>query len=72
MLRPIAAPMNSARSVAIAITSAWIQRSTVAVRGKRSRQISGRLSPVAIPSFALIDWITIPMRFAMTITQRSR
>jgi hypothetical protein len=72
MLRPIAAPMNSARSVAIAMISAWIQSRNVTVRGKRSRQTSGRFIPVAIPSFAESDWITIPMRFAMRITQSSR
>jgi hypothetical protein len=72
MFSPIAAPMNSARSVAMATISAWIQRRTLAARGNRSRQTSGRFIPVAIPSFALIDWITIPMRFAVRITQSSR
>ena len=72
MFSPIAAPMNSARSVAIAMISAWIQSSTVVARGKRSRHTSGRFIPVAIPSFALIDWITIAIRFAMRITHSSR
>ena len=40
--------------------------------GSRSRQTSGRFIPVAIPSFALIDWITIPIRFAVRTTQSSR
>ena len=69
---PIAAPTNSAMSVAIAITSAWIQSRNVTVRGKRSRQTSGRFMPVAIPSLALIDWISIAIRFAARTTQRSR
>ena len=72
MLRPIAAPMNSARSVAIAITSAWSQSATLVLRENRSRQTSGRFIPVAIPSFALIDWITIPIRFAVRMTQSNR
>ena len=72
MFSPIAAPMNSARSVAIAMISAWTQSRKLTRRGNRSRQTSGRFIPVAIPSFALRDWITIPMRFAMRITQSSR
>ena len=72
MFSPIAAPMNSAMSVAIAMISAWIHSSTVAARGKRSRHTSGRFMPVAIPSFALIDWITIPIRLAMRMTHSSR
>ena len=71
-LRPIAAPMNSARSVAIAITSACSQSPTVVRREKRSRQTSGRFRPVAMPSLALIDWITIAIRFAASTTQSSR
>ena len=59
-------------SVAIAITSAWIQSKKVTVRGKRSRQTSGRFMPVAIPSFALIDWISIAIRFAARTTQSRR
>ncbi len=72
MLRPIAAPMNSARSVAIAMISAWTQRRKLTGREKRSRHTSGRFIPVAIPSFALDDWISIPIRFAVRITQSSR
>ena len=37
--------MNSARSVAIAITSAWSQSTNVTGRGKRSRHTSGRFMP---------------------------
>ena len=69
---PRAAPRISARSVAIATTSAWTQRARVTGRGKRSRQTSGRFCPVAIPSFALIDWTSIAIRLAATITQSSR
>ena len=72
MLRPIAAPMNSARSVAIAITSAWSQRKNVTDRGNRSRHTSGRFMPVAIPIFALIDWTSIAIRFAARTTHSRR
>ena len=41
-------------------------------REKRSRQSSGRLRPVAIPSFAESVWISIAIRLAATITQTSR
>ncbi len=40
--------------------------------GTRARQTSGRFIPVAMPSLALIDWISIAMRFAISTTQRSR
>ena len=43
--RPIAAPTNSAMSVAIATISAWIQRKMFVRREKRSRQTSGRFLP---------------------------
>ena len=68
---PSAAPVNSARSVAIAIASAWIQRNHVTGRGKRSRQTSARFWPVAIPSFADSDWTIIAIRFAASTTHRS-
>ena len=61
-LNPSAAPRNSARSVAIAITSAWIQRSTDVRREKLSRQTSGRFMPVAMPSFAESVWMSIAIR----------
>ncbi len=70
--KPSAAPMNSARSVAIAISSAWTQRKNVVRRPKRSRQTSGRFMPVAMPSLALSVWISIAIRFETTTTQRSR
>ena len=69
--KPSAAPRNSARSVAIAITSAWSQ-SAIAVRWeKRSRQTSARFCPVAMPSFAESVWMSIAIRFEATITQSS-
>ena len=69
--KPRAAPRNSARSVAIAISSAWTQRPIDVRLEKRSRQTSGRLRPVAIPSLAESVWISIAIRFAATITQQS-
>ena len=70
-LIPNAAPRNSARSVAMAIASAWSQRPTDVLRENRSRQISGRFRPVAMPSFAESVWISIAIRLDATITQTS-
>ena len=69
--RPSAAPTNSARSVAIAISSACNHRKITSGDGNRSRQTSGRLRPVAMPSFALIDWISMAIRFAASTTHSS-
>ena len=69
--RPSAAPRNSARSVAIAITSACTQRPTEVLFEKLSRQSSGRLRPVAIPTLADSVWISIAIRFEARITQQS-
>ena len=44
-LSAIAAPTNSARSVAMAMSSAWTHRPQVTGRGKCSRHSSGRLRP---------------------------
>ena len=71
-LIPIAAPTNSAMSVAIAISSACTQSRNVTGRENRSRHTSGRFIPVAIPSLALIDWMSIAIRFATRTTQRRR
>ena len=68
---PSAAPTNSARSVAIATSSACTQRNHVTGRGNRSRATSARFCPVAIPSFAESDCTTIAIRFAMSTTQSS-
>ena len=70
--KPIAAPRNSARSVAIAITSACTQSRNDVRRENWSRQTSGRLRRVAMPSFADSVWISIAIRFEATITQTSR
>ncbi len=70
-MKPSAAPRNSARSVAIAISSAWIQSPIVVRCEKRARQTSGRFRPVAIPSFADSVWISIAIRFEATITHSS-
>jgi hypothetical protein len=71
-LRASAAPMNSARSVAMAMSSACNQRMRVRGLGKRSRQTSGRFLPVAIPSLADIDWMSMAIRLEQRITHRSR
>ncbi len=64
--------MTSARSVAIATNSACTQSPMLTRRGKVSRQTSGRLRPVARPSLADSDWISIAVMLAATITQSSR
>ena len=71
MCRPRAAPTNSARSVAIATASACSHSSTTTRNGSRSRQISGRLRPVAMPSLALSDWMSMAIRLAASTTQSS-
>ena len=68
---PSAAPTNSARSVAIATASACSHSSHTAQRGSRSRHTCGRLRPVAMPSLALIDWMSIAIRFAVSTTHSS-
>jgi hypothetical protein len=68
----IAAPTNSARSVAMAMTSACSQRPKEVRRPRCSRASSGRLRPVAVPHFAERFWMSIAMRFAPRITQSSR
>jgi hypothetical protein len=64
--------MNSARSVAMAMSLACNQRKRVRGLEKRSRQTSGRFLPVAIPSFADIDWMSMAIRFEQRITHKSR
>ena len=68
----IAAPTNSARSVAIATSSACTHSPHVTGRGKCSRHSSGRLRPVATPIFADRFWMSIAMRFAATMTHSRR
>src|ERR671934_55066 len=69
--KPRAAPRNSARSVAIAMTSACTHSPRDVRREKRSRQTSGRFRPVAMPSFAESIWISIAIRFDARITHAS-
>ena len=66
---PSAAPVNSARSVAIATSSAWTQRNRVAHFGSRARHTSGSDIPVAMPSLADSDCTSIAIRFAVSTTQ---
>ncbi len=67
-----AAPMNSARSVAMAMSSACNQSKRVRGLGRRSRQTSGRFLPVAIPSLADIDWMSMAIRLEQRIIHKSR
>ncbi len=71
-LSPIAAPTNSAMSVAIATSSACTHSPTETGRGYVSRHSSGRSRPVTTPSLA--DWYctSIAIRLASTTTQMSR
>jgi len=71
-LSAIAAPTNSARSVAMAMTSAWTHSAVDVARGKRSRHSSGRFLPVAIPSLADRYWISMAIRLAISTTHSSR
>ena len=51
-LRAMAAPTNSARSVATAMASAWTQSPKLTGLGIVSRHSSGRLRSEAMPIFA--------------------
>jgi hypothetical protein len=64
--------MNSARSVAMAMISACTQSPNETGFAKRSRHTSGRFLPVAMPSLADIDWMSIAIRFEVRITHRRR
>ena len=68
----MAAPTNSARSVAMAMSSACTHSPQVTGLGKCSRHSSGRLRPVAMPTLADRFWISIAMRFAASRTHSSR
>ena len=67
-LSPIAAPRNSARSVAMAVTSCVIHSVMQTPREKRTRHISARFLPVAIPSFAESPCKSMAIRLAIRIT----
>ena len=70
-LMPTAAPTNSARSVAIAMTSACSHSSALARRPNRSRHSSGRLRPVASPALEVRYCTKTAIRLAITITHAS-
>ena len=69
---PMAAPRNSARSVATAETSAASHSPIVIGRGKCARQFSGSVRPVTMPSFADRYWIRIAIAFDHSSTHSSR
>ena len=66
---PMAPPTNSARSVAIAATSATTHIAHTAGRGNWARHSSARLRPVTMPSLAESPWNSIAMTFASSTTQ---
>ncbi len=68
----IAPPITSARSVAMAITSACMKNMYRPASPKRSPRISGRLRPVTMPSLADWYWMSTLMQFASTSTHTSR
>ena len=68
----MAAPTNSARSVAMATTSACIHSPKVTGRGIVSRHSSGRLRSEAIPIFAERYCTSMAITLAATITHTSR
>ena len=67
----MAAPRNSARSVAIAATSLTIQSAQTTGFGKCSRHNSARLRPVTMPSLADSAWNSIAVRLASSTTHSS-
>ena len=70
-LSPSAAPTNSARSVAMAMSSACTHRPRDTARGRCSRHSSGRSRPVATPILADRYCTSMAIRLATTITQTS-
>ena len=71
-LRPMAAPVNSATSVADATTSACNHRSTFHRAGKHSRARAGRLRCVPSPSLEVAYWTRMAMALAATTTHTRR
>ena len=67
-----APPITSARSVAMATSSACAHMTRFSGRGRCSRHSSGRLRPVARPSLAVSVCTSMAARFAATTTQTSR
>ena len=68
----IAPPITSARSVAMAITSACMKNMKRPASPSRSPKISGKLLPVTMPSFADWYWMSTLMQLANTSTHTSR
>ena len=68
---PMAAPRNSARSVAMAAPSAASQRPIRIRRVVLAAIAWGSVRPDAMPSFAESDWMRIAIRFETTSTHRS-
>ena len=68
---PMAAPRNSARSVAIAAASAASQSPIRIRRVVFARIAWGSVRPDAMPSLAESDWMRIAIRFEATSTHRS-
>ena len=60
-----------AELVAMATASACTHSPQVTGRGSRSRHSVARSRPVARPSLAVSDWMSIAMRLAATITHSS-
>jgi hypothetical protein len=54
------------------MTSACTHSRNVTGLGKRARHTSGKFMPVAIPSFADIDWMSMAIRLETRITHKSR
>ena len=70
--RASAPPITSARSVAAATISAWIQKAMRAGLDMRSPSRAGRDLPVTRPSLAERYWMTIAKMFEATRTHTSR
>ena len=68
----MAPPRTSARSVAMATSSACTHSPRVTGFGKWSRHSSGRLFPVAMPALAERYWMSMAIRLLTTRTQISR
>ncbi len=68
---PMAAPMNSARSVAIATNSINTHMIHTTGRGKFSRHCSARFFPEAMPSLAESACRSMAIRLLPRITHRS-
>ena len=64
--------MNSARSVAIATASACSQRKMRVGLEKLRGADLGEVCPVAMPSLALIVWMSMAIRFEARMTHSSR